>query len=293
MPETSPIRNLRARLVPLPVIEEPFTRIAMDVVSPLPRSSSGHKYILVVCDYATHYPEAIPMKAVDAEHVAEELVTMFSRVGVPSEILIDQGTNFMSKLLSELYQLLHVQQIRTSPYHPQTDGLVIRFNKTLKSTLCKTAVEGKDWDKLLPYLLFAYREVPQVSTGFSPFELMYGQHVRGPLKILRETWKASKCSDESVVSYVLTVQQKLAQMSELVSENCKEAQIEQKRWHDRNARKREFAEGDQVLVLLPTITNKLMAKWQGPYLIKAKVTPVTYEIDMSDRKKRQRFNSMK
>ena len=74
----SPIRNLRAPLVPLPVIEEPFTRIAMDVVGPLPRSSSGHKYILVVCDYATRYPEAIPMKAVDAEHVAEELVTVFS-----------------------------------------------------------------------------------------------------------------------------------------------------------------------------------------------------------------------
>ena len=73
----SPIRNLRAPLVPLPVIEEPFTRIAMDVVGPLPRSSSGHKYILV-CDYATRYPEAIPTKAVDAEHVAEELVTIFS-----------------------------------------------------------------------------------------------------------------------------------------------------------------------------------------------------------------------
>ena len=75
-----------ARLVPLAVIEEPFTRIGMDVVSPLPRSSSGHKYILVVCDYATRYPEAIPMKAVYAEHVTEELVNMFSRVGVPSEI---------------------------------------------------------------------------------------------------------------------------------------------------------------------------------------------------------------
>ena len=194
----SPIRNLRAPLVPLPVIEEPFTRIAMDVVGPLPRSSSGHEYILVVCDYATRYPEAIPMKAVDAEHVAEELVTMFSRVGVPSEILTDQGTNFMSKLLSKLYRLLHVRRIRTSPYHPQTDGLVERFNGTLKSMLRKTAVEGKDWDKLLPYLLFAYREVPQASTGFSPFELMYGRHVRGPLDILRETWKASKRSDESV-----------------------------------------------------------------------------------------------
>ena len=147
------------------------------------------------------------MKTVDAEHVAEELVTMFTRVGVPREILTDQGTNFTSKLLSELYRLPHVRPIRTSPYHPQTDGLVERFNGTLKSMLRKTAQEGKDWDKLLPYLLFAYREVPQASTGFSPFQLMYGRHVRGPLDILRESWTSSKCSGESVVSYVLTVQQ--------------------------------------------------------------------------------------
>ena len=229
------------------------------------------------------------MRTVDAEHVAEELVTMFARVGVPREILTDQGTNFMSKLLAELYNLLHIHPIRTSPYHPQTDGLVERFNGTLKSMLRKTALEGKDWDKLLPYLLFAYREVPQATTGFSPFELMYGRHVRGPLDILKETWKASKRSGESVISYVLTVQKKLAMMSELVSENCKEAQMTQKRWYDQSARKREFMEGDQVLVLLPTVTNKLMAKWQGPYCVKAKVTPVTYEIDMSDKKKRQRI----
>jgi len=80
----------------------------------------------------------------------------------------------VSQLLAEVYHLLHIKPIRTSPYHPQTDVLVERFNQTLKSILRKTAKEeGKDWDKLLPYLLFAYREVPQSSTGFSPFEL-YG-----------------------------------------------------------------------------------------------------------------------
>ena len=135
----SAVKNLRAPLVPLPVIEEPFTRIAMDILGPLPRSSTGNKYILVVCDYATRYPEAIPMRTVDAEYVAEELGTMFARVGVPREILTDQGTNFMSKLLAELYNLLHIHPIRTSPYHPQTDGLVERFNGTLKSMLRKTA----------------------------------------------------------------------------------------------------------------------------------------------------------
>ena len=95
------------------------------------------------------------MRSVDAEHVAEELVAMFSQVGVPWEILTNQGSNFTSQLLSELYCLLHIHPIRTSPYHPQTGGLVEHFNQTLKSMLRKTAqTEGKDWDKLLLYLVF-------------------------------------------------------------------------------------------------------------------------------------------
>ena len=154
----------------------------MDIVGPLPRSSSGKWYILVICDYATRYPEAVALRTIDANAVAEELLTFFSRVGVPEEILTDQGTNFMSQLLSEAYRLLKIKPIRTTPYHPQTDGLVERFNGTLKAMLKKAASEdGRDWDRLLPYLLFAYREVPQASTGFSPFELLYGHNVRGPL----------------------------------------------------------------------------------------------------------------
>ena len=162
-----------APLIPLPVVDEPFQCVAMDIVSPLPKSRSGKRYILVLCDYATRYPEAVALRSIEA---AEELVKIFSRVGIPKEILTDQGSNFTSRLLGELYNMLHIHPIRTSPYHPQTDGLVERFNQTLKSMLKKAAVkECKDWDKLLPYLLFAYREVPQSSTGFSPFELLYGR----------------------------------------------------------------------------------------------------------------------
>ena len=76
-------RVARAPMVPLPVISSPFERIAMDMVGPLPRSARGNRYVLVVCDYATRYPEAIPMKTIDASSVAEELVAIFSRVGVP------------------------------------------------------------------------------------------------------------------------------------------------------------------------------------------------------------------
>ena len=280
-------RVRRAPLMPLPIITEPFKRIAMDIVGPLPRSRSGKRYILVICDYATRYPEAVPLKSIDAPQIAEELIQLFSRVGVPEEILTDQGSNFTSQLLTEIYKMLHVHPIRTTPYHPQTDGLVERFNQTLKSMLRKAATnEGKDWDKLLPYLLFAYREVPQASTGFSPFD---GRHVRGPLDVIRESWIAGNRADESVVSHVLTIRERLEMMADIVKDNLETAQEIQKRWYDKNARERIFQQDDQVLVLLPTSSNNILAQWQGPYKIIKKVSKVNYKIDMHDRRKRKRI----
>ena len=288
--KTAPGRQAIAPLVPLPIVDSPFERIAMDIVGPLPRSRSGNRFVLVVCDYATRWPEAVPLKSIDAGHVAEELMVLFSRVGVPKEILTDQGSNFTSQLLKEVYRLLSIKPIRTSPYHPQTDGLVERFNQTLKAMLRRTATdEGKDWDKLIPYVLFAYREVPQSSTGFSPFELVYGRGaVRGPLDVLKETWESDSHSSESVVSYVLSVQERLAKMSALARENLQKAQKVQKRWYDKHARECEFSVGENVLVLLPTSTHKLLAKWMGPYPVVRKVSPVSYEVDMFDHAKRKR-----
>lgn len=149
----------REQHVPL-IIEVMFRWIVMDIVGPLPRGCAGSKYILVICDYATRYPEAIPLRSIDAVSVAEELVKVMARVGVREEILTDQGSNFTSELLAEVYRLLKIQPIRTTPYHPQTDGLLEQFNQTLKAMLrMAVSTDGKDWDKLIPYLLFAYREV--------------------------------------------------------------------------------------------------------------------------------------
>ena len=134
----------RAPMIPPPVIDEPFQRIAMDVIGPLPQSRTGHRYVL------TMRPD-------------------------PKEILTDHGTNFTSRLLAKLYHFLHVNTLRTSPYHPQTDGMVERFNGTLKEMLRKSAQQdGKNWDKLLPYLLFAYREAPLESTGVTSVFSVFG-----------------------------------------------------------------------------------------------------------------------
>ncbi|KAI2645182.1 Retrovirus-related Pol polyprotein [Labeo rohita] len=181
---TSPRKPPPSPLIPLPIIGVPFERIGMDIVGPLPRSGRGHEHILVIVDYATRYPEAVPLRRATSKAIARELFLLSSRVGLPSEILTDQGTPFMSRLMADLCRLLKVKQVRTSVYHPQTDGLVERFNQTLKQMLRKVAAEDKkDWDLLLPYVLFGVREVPQASTGFTPFELLFGRQPRGLLDI--------------------------------------------------------------------------------------------------------------
>ena len=219
-----------------------------------------------------------------AEAVAEELGKLFSRVGIPKEILTDQGT--MQLYLPTVGRALPFAERPRYPDHFQTDGLVKRFNQTLKAMLRRTVTEeGKDWDKLLPYPLFDYREVPQASTGFSPFELLYGRAVRGPLDVIKATWEADEKSDESVVSYVLSIQERLTKMAELVKDNMEKAQ---EKWYDLNARERSFEVGEKVLVLLPTSTHKLLAQWQGPYDVVKKINKVIYEVEMQNKRKRLR-----
>ena len=167
-------------------------------MGPLPKTRTGKCFILVVVDYATRYPEAFALNSISATSVAKKLIELFSHHGVPKEILTDQGTNFMSKLLKEVYRMIGVKPIRTSPYHPQTDGLVERYNQTLKSMLRKVLIqEPKLWDKVLPLVLFAYREVPLEATGFSIFELVLGRD--GPLDILKEQWLPTQEGDSAIL----------------------------------------------------------------------------------------------
>ena len=148
--------------------------------------------------------------------------------------------------------------------------------------------DGKDWDRLLLYVLFAYREAPQESTGFSPFELLYGREIRGPLDVLKEEWE-TKSNKESVISHIMLMRERLESTSNLVQRNMKQAQAQQKRWYDCTARQRVLQEGEKVLVLLPTSTSKLLAQWQGPYTIVKRVGKVNYMVDMADRRKRRRI----
>ena len=161
----------------MPLIDTPFKRVAVDIVGPIaPPSEAGHRYILTLVDYATRYPEAVPLKKITTEAVAEALLDIYSRVGIPEEVLTDQGTQFMSECMQEVSRLLSIKGLTSTPYHPICNGLVERWNGTLKSMLKRLCQDQpKQWHRLINPVLFAYREVPQESTGFSPFQLLYGR----------------------------------------------------------------------------------------------------------------------
>ncbi len=214
-------------------MQVPFERIGMDLIGPLERSARGHRFALVLVDYATRYPEAVALRNISAKSVANALFSLISRVGIPKEILTDQGTAFMSRTLRELYELLDIKSIRTSVYHPQTDGLVERFNRTLKTMIRKFVHEdAKNWDRWLEPLLFAVREVPQASTGFSPFELLFGRQPRGVLDVLRETWEDGPSDSRNEIQYVLDLRTKLHTLGRLSMENLLQAQDRQSRLYN-------------------------------------------------------------
>ena len=120
----------------MPIIDTPFDTVAVDLVGPIfPPTEKGKRYILTMMDYATRYPEAVPLKDIQAETVAEALVNMFKRVGVPKEILSDLRSQFLSAVMKETCRLLSLKQLVTTAYHPICNGLIEKFNGTLKNML--------------------------------------------------------------------------------------------------------------------------------------------------------------
>ncbi len=163
--------------------------VATDIVGPFPESSKGNSYILVASDYFTRWVEAYAIPNQEATTVATKLIDeMFCRFGIPARLHSDQGRQFESEVVQEVCRVLHICKSRTTPYHPQSDGLVERLNRTLLSMLA-TTVHGNpgDWECHLPKLCMAYNTSEQPTTGYAPFSLMFGQKARIPLDVAYTT----------------------------------------------------------------------------------------------------------
>lgn len=176
-----------APLQPRPVMGEQFERILIDCVGPLPRTKSGHVYLLTIMCAATRYPEAVPLRNIKSRAIIRALVKFCTTFGLPKYIQSDQGSNFMSALFRKVLEQLNVQHHVSSPYYLESQGALKKFHQSLKSMLRTYCLGHKaDWDEGVPLVLFAIREVVQESLGFSPAELVFGHSDRGPLKVLQE-----------------------------------------------------------------------------------------------------------
>ena len=260
----------------------PMQRIAMDLLGELPLTEKGNRYVLVVADYYTKWTEAFPLPNMEARTVAEKLVTeVISRLGVPHVIHTDQGRQFESQLFRELCQILNINKTRTSPYHPQSDGMVERFNKTLAGMLKSFVNEHHtDWDEHLPYVMMAYRSTEQETTGCSPNYLMLGREVATPLDISYEMPTSIK--DIPVNTWAWELKERLEEAHKFVRRNVDQAMLRQKTLYDQKLKWKTFAVDEEVYVYFPRYTvgtsKKLTQFWRGPFKVVSKCTDVTYNV---------------
>ena len=281
----------------VPVITSPWRKLAMDVVGPLTKTSSGYRYILTVIDLATRYPVAVPMRRVDVQTTCTELVEIFASYDVPEEIVHDNGGNFTAQLMEEVLGTMGIQQIRTSPYHPEANGAIERMHGTLKKALKKAGSKASTWDRWLPYVLYTLRTTVHDATGFSPFHLLFGRRPDTPISSFRGILEDPvEDLPQPVEQYLKQLQARMKMAQEVAGDKDHKAKLSSKAYQDEKKKAEEstLEPGTHVLCREPKKKRGLSAVWQGPFTIKKRLGLATYLLDVGrGRTKRRHRNALK
>ena len=262
--------NTPKNCAPLQTIKagSPMQVIAVNTMGPLPESSNNNSYILVVADYFTRWIEAYAIHNQEAATVAQKLVDdVFCRLGIPKQLHSDQGKQFESKLIQELCKILKISKTRTTAYHPQCDGLIERFNRTLQEMIATiTAYHPFDWEEALPNVCIAYNTSVHSTTGYSPFYLMYEREPRLPIDIVYGTQSQASSSIHHFVQKSHTL---MAQAYDRVRQHLSTGHQRQKEIYDKRIHDKPYSEGDTVWIFNPVVekgqSKKFHHPWKGPY----------------------------
>ena len=251
-------------------VSRPFQVLGVDIMD-LPKSSSGNKHVLVFQDYFTKWPMVYAIPDQKTHRIVDILVKeIVPTVGVPESLLSDRGTNLLSHLMTDVCKALGITKLNTTAYHPQCDGLVERFNRTLKSMLRKHASRyGNEWDQHLYGVLWAYRNTPHETTGEKPSFLLYGRDLRSPVEA--ELLSPEQHPLMTTEDYREELLQTLASSRQLAETAIRKAQRRYKGQFDRRAQQRHYKVGDWVMVKFPQEEQGKMRKlshpWHGPYRV--------------------------
>ena len=269
----APLQTMRAG--------HPMQILAVDITGPFLESDAGNSYVLVVGDYFTRWMEAFAIPHQEAETVAKKLVDeVFCRFSPPEQLHSDQGRQFESALIKQICGILQIDKSRTTPYHPQCDGLVERFNRTLKHMLATTLRNHPfDWENRLRKVCMAYNTSVHSTTGYTPFYLMFGREARLPIDI---AYCTKQPVAESAGGYATRMKQSLTEAYDDVRINQGVSHRKQSQIYNKKVHGEPYSTGDLVWLHNPAVptgeSRKLYHPWTGPYRVIDKISEANYRI---------------
>ena len=241
-----------------------FTKISAPTGSDLKKDAD----VMVITDHFTRFAQAYVCENQSAEESAGALFTHINMFGVPARILTDQGKNFESALMKALCTKLGIKKLRTSPAHPQTNGQVERFNRTLFNMLKKLEPEKlPNWDQWLTKLVNAYNCTRNSATGYSPYFLFFGRRPRLELDRqfpLQPAEADGPMGPRDHIGYVTEVTRMIEWTQKVATETAEKEMQRHKKLYDRRVRAILLAPGDKVLVKLEKKRTrfKLVPAWE-------------------------------
>ena len=255
--------------------------VAVDIVGPITSGDAKKPYILVASDYFTRWAEAYAIPNQEAITVATTLIDeFFCRFSIPQQLHSDQGRQFESDVMKEVCKLLQISKTRTTPYHPQSDGLVERFNRTLISMLATSAHDNPtQWELHLRKICMAYNTSIHPSTGFSPFFLMFGRQAKLPVDLV---YGPTPTEPQPQHEYARQLQKILQGAFQAARDNMGTATERMKEVYNQRVHGKQYEPGDLVWLHTPVVPKgkprKLHCPWTGPFRVVKRLSAVTYRI---------------
>ena len=251
---------------------ERFQHLHVDIVGPLPTTSQGQRYLVTMIDRLTKWPEAIPTDEISAVRIADIVYkNWIARFGCPTTLTSDQGRQFESHLFQNLMKQMGIKKNRTTPYHPQSNGIVERWHRTLKTALRAKLSNGSSWIDELPTILLGLRAALNTDTGVSAAELTYGYNLRLP----GEFFTASTCEPTMDYTYV-------DKLRDIIQENKPQ---DVTKHHSNNKSvfvHQDLLKSSHVFIRTDAVKKPFQTPYEGPYRVISRTDKV-YTIQLPDR----------